>query len=275
MDLGLKDKVALVTGAGRGCGQTISITLAREGVKVGVNDYYLDRAEAVAKEIKDKGGEAIPLQADVTNRDQVEQIVKRLVDTHGQIDILVNNAGIPAGMLETEGMMALAPLFHQTDRDTWEKWVNLDFFGNLTCDRVVAPYMIDQKYGRIVSIISDAGRIGEPRQAVYSGAKGGIVAFNKALAKELARYGITVNCVASSAMEDTYLLGLMGGAEPKDEEAKKRREAMMRLYPLARAYNRLGLTSDIANAAVFLASDVAAFITGQVLSVNGGYSMVD
>ena len=117
MDLGLKDKVAIVSGAGRGLGRTICLTLAEEGAKVGVNDFYLDRAETVAKEIKDRGGKALALQADVTNLEQVREMVRKVVQTWGRVDIVVHNAGIPAGLLESEGIMALAPLFHETEKE--------------------------------------------------------------------------------------------------------------------------------------------------------------
>lgn len=272
MDLGLNNKVAVISGAGRGLGRTVALTLADEGAKVAVNDFYLDRAETVAKEIKDKGGEAIGIQADVTDTGQVEEMMKKINDTFGSLDIAIHNAGIPAGLLEDEGLMALAPLFHETDRATWEKWVNIDFYGIMNIAKAAIPFMINQNSGRIITIGSDAGRIGEPRTVVYSGAKAGTYGFVKAVAKEVARYGITVNGIVSSAMDDTYLTDIM----PKDTpESEARRKAVMRQYPLARARGGLGTTKDMANAIAFIASDCASWITGQLLSVNGGYCMVD
>ncbi|MDY6907885.1 MAG: SDR family oxidoreductase [Chloroflexota bacterium] len=273
MDLGYKGKVAVISGAGRGLGRTIALTLAEEGATVAVNDFYLERAEEVAKEIKAKGGEAIGVQADVTDTEAVIAMMKKVVDTLGRVDIVVHNAGIPAGLLETAGLLALAPLFHETDKETWDKWVNIDFYGLLNLAKAAIPHMIEQgSGGRIVSVGSDAGRIGEQRTVVYSGAKAGTYGFLKAVAKEVARYGITANAVVSSAMDDTFLSTLTGADSP---EAQERRKAVMRQYPLARARGGLGTTQDMANAVAFVASERASWITGQLLSVNGGYCMVD
>lgn len=274
MNFGLKGKVAVVTGSGRGIGRAISMTLAAEGAKVAVNDYYLDRAEAVAKEIESSGGDAIPVQADVTKADQVAQMVGAILDRWHRVDILVNNAGIPAGILETDPL-SLAHTFMESNREEWDRLIQLDFYGVLNCCHAVLGHMSSQNYGKIVSIISDAGRIGEPRQAVYSGVKAGIVGFSKALAKEVARYRINVNCVAPAATTGTYLSQLTGSDQPRTDEEKERLRKVMAVYPLARSMGRLGLPSDIANAVAFLVSDVSEWITGQVLSVNGGYCMVD
>lgn len=274
MDLGLKGKVAIVTGAGRGIGRGIAMTLAAEGAKVAVNDYYLDRAESVAREIKDAGGEAIPVQADVTQGDQVDEMVKRVTEELGGVDILVNNAGIPAGVLETDPM-SLAKTFMQSERQEWDRLIELDFVGVLNCCKAVLEPMSKQSYGKIVSTISDAGRVGEPGQTVYSGVKAGIVGFSKALAKEVARFKINVNCVAPSATWGTYLSELTGSEQPRSDEERERQQKVMRVYPLARSMGRLGMPSDLANAMAFLVSDAAEWITGQVLSVNGGYCMVD
>ena len=272
MDLGLKDKVAVVSGAGRGLGRTISLTLAGEGAKVAVNDFYLDRAEEVAKEIKDKGGQALAVQADVTDTQQVIDMVNKVAEAWGRVDIVVHNAGIPAGILETDGLLALAPPFHETGKETWDKWVGIDFYGLLNLARAAIPHMINQNGGRIISIGSDAGRVGEPRSVVYSGAKAGTYGFLKAVAKEVARYGITANAVVSSAMDDTFLSTLTSADTP---EAQERRKAVMRAYPLARSRGGLGTTQDMANAVAFIVSERASWITGQLLSVNGGYCMVD
>ncbi|MDY6907492.1 MAG: SDR family oxidoreductase [Chloroflexota bacterium] len=273
MDLGYKGKVAVISGAGRGLGRTIALTLAGEGATVAVNDFYMERAEEVAKEIKANGGEALPVQADVTDTQAVTDMMKKVVDTLGRVDIVVHNAGIPAGTLETEGMMALVPLFHETGKETWDKWVNIDFYGLLNLAKAAIPHMIEQgSGGRIISIGSDAGRVGEPRSVVYSGAKAGTYGFLKGVAKEVARYGITANAVVSSGMDDTFLSQLMPTDSP---EAQERRKAMMRQYPLGRARGSLGTTQDMANAVAFIASERASWITGQLLSVNGGYCMVD
>jgi len=274
MDLKLKGKVGIVTGSGRGIGRGIAMALAAEGAKVVVNDYYLERAEAVAKEIKDAGGEALAVQADITKAEQVEQMVKKVVDQWGKVDILVNNAGIPAGILESNPFSVMRT-FMESERADWDKWIQLDFGGTLNCCKAVLGPMAQQKYGKIINIISDAGRVGEPRQVVYSGVKAGIVGFSKALAKEVAQFRINVNCVAPSATGQTFTSQLTGSDNPQTEEQKERLKKVMKVYPLARSMGRLGLPSDLANAVAFLASDAAEWITGQVLSVNGGYCMVD
>lgn len=275
MDLGLSGKVAIVTGGGRGIGREICLTLAREGTKVAVNDYYEDRANAVSNEIAATGGTAMAARADVTDSSNVRQMVKTVVESLGKIDILVNNAGIPAGTLETEGRSGIVTLFANTNEDNWNRWVRLDFMGVLNCCSAVLPHMTSQKHGKIVSIISDAGRIGEYGTAVYSGVKAGIVGFSKALAKEVGRYCINVNCVSPSATWGTMMGDTSGGATPQTDEEREMQRKMLAMYPLAKGLNRLGLPSDLANAVTFLTSDAAPWITGQVLSVNGGYCMVD
>lgn len=274
MDLKLKGRVGIVTGSGRGIGRGIVMTLAAEGAKVVVNDYYLDRAEAVAKEIKNAGGEALEVQADITQAAQVDQMVKKVLDQWGKVDILVNNAGIPAGLLE-KNPITLIRTFMESERADWDRMINLDFIGTMNCCKAVLGPMSKQTYGKIVNIISDAGRIGEPRQVVYSGVKAGIVGFSKALAKEVAQFKINVNCVAPSATGQTFTSQLTGSDNPQTPEQKERLSKVMKVYPLARSMGRLGLPSDLANAVAFLASDAAEWITGQVLSVNGGYCMVD
>jgi len=276
MDLGLKDKVAIVTGAGRGIGRQIALTLAGEGAKVAVNDFYEDRAKTVADEIKAAGGQAIGVQADVTSFDEVQAMVKKAVEEWGTVHILCNNAG-NAGVLEagagpSQIPAGIAGLFMEMSPQGWDQWIKVNYYGLLNCARAVLDHMIEQKYGKIVTTISDAGRVGEPRQSVYSGAKAAQVGFSKALAKEMGRHCINVNCVAPGA---TYTEATLGRFEDRTDEVKEREQALYRVYPLARGHQRLGKPSDIANAVAFLASDCAEWITGQVLSVSGGYSTVD
>ncbi|MDY7019172.1 MAG: SDR family NAD(P)-dependent oxidoreductase [Chloroflexota bacterium] len=262
MELNLKDKVALVTGAGRHIGREIALTLAREGTTVVVNDYFADRADKVAEEIKASGGEAIGLRADVRDEDEVRAMVKQSLDRFGKIDILVNNAGVlPEGVGESAG-----PFFSETKSENWQDNVGVNLFGVLNCTRAVINQMIERKYGKIVNTVSDAGRVGEPGMTAYSAAKAGIVGFTKALAKEVGRYCINVNCVSLGSTPQT------GTITEVPEEKKK---AYFRLYPMARGWNRLGLPSDAANAVAFFASDTSVWVTGQVLSVSGGYSTVD
>jgi len=228
----------------------------------------------VAEEIKSAGGKAIAAQADVTQGELVEQMVNKVAAEWGTVHILVNNAGIPAGVLETDPM-SMMRTFMDTTRADWDKLINLDFIGVLNCCKAVLPYMSKQKYGKIVSIISDAGRVGEPGQTVYSGVKAGIVGFSKALAKEVCRFEVNVNCVAPSATTGTFLSELLGTGNPRNADEQARLDKILKVYPLGRSKKRLGNPSDLANAVVFLASDVSEWVTGQVLSVNGGYCMVD
>jgi NAD(P)-dependent dehydrogenase (short-subunit alcohol dehydrogenase family) len=263
MDLGISGRVALVTGAGRGIGAEIGRTLAAEGVRVAVNDLFQERADESAEEMRRAGAEAIGVAFDVTDFAAVEAGVRRVLDEFGQVDILVNNAGIPAATAN-DALPSAGGLFGGTDREQWDRTMGLITYGVLNCARAVIGPMTEKRWGRIVSVISDAGRVGEPRLVAYSMAKAGVVGFTKALAKEAGRNCITVNCVSpATTVTDAT----------KDWIAAQG-EQIMRAYPLARGLGRLGQPSDIANAVAFLASERAEWITGQVLSVNGGYSMV-
>lgn len=265
MDLGIEGRVALVTGAGRGIGRQICLTLAEEGVRVVVNDLFQDRAAGVADEIKGAGGQAMGAAADVTDGDAVKAMVGRVTEEWGAVDILVNNAGIPVIESSQDAMTAAGQFFGQSDRAQWDRTMGLITYGVLNCSRAVIEGMSERGWGRIVSIISDAGRVGEPRLVAYSMAKAGVVGFSKALAKEVGRYRVTVNCVSPATTE----------TEATTAWIRSQGERIMRGYPLAKGLNRLGRPEDIANAVAFLASQRAEWITGQVLSVNGGYSMAD
>lgn len=265
MDLGIKDRVALVTGAGRGIGKQICLTLAEEGAKVAVNDVFLERADAVAEEIKGAGGQAMGVAADVTDQEAVAAMVQRISGEWGSVDILVNNAGIPVITSSEDASVAGGQLFSQSDRAQWDRTMGLITYGLLNCSRAVIEGMSERRWGRIISIISDAGRVGEPRLASYSLAKAGVVGFSKALAKEVGRYCLTVNCVSPATTETDATAAWI----------QARGEQIMRQYPLAKGLGRLGQPADIANAVAFLASQRAEWISGQVLSVNGGYSMAD
>jgi NAD(P)-dependent dehydrogenase (short-subunit alcohol dehydrogenase family) len=265
MDLGINDRVALVTGAGRGIGRQICLTLGAEGAKVAINDVFQERADAVADEIKQAGGEAMGVVADVTNLEAVTAMVKRISDEWGALDILVNNAGIPVIASADDAAVAAGQFFSQSDRSQWDRTMGLITYGVLNCSRAVLEGMSERRWGRIISIISDAGRVGEPRLVAYSMAKAGVVGLSKALAKEVGRYCVTVNCVSPATTETDATAAWI----------QAQGERIMRQYPLAKGLSRLGQPSDIANAVAFLASERAEWITGQVLSVNGGYSMAD
>ena len=263
MDLGIKDRVAVVTGAGRGIGRQICLTLGQEGAKVAVNDVFQERADAVAEEITQAGGQALGVVADVTNLEAVTAMLSRIADEWGAVDILVNNAGLPVS--EGSQDAAAGPFFSRSDRAQWDRTMGLITYGALNCSRAVVEGMSERCWGRIISIISDAGRVGEPRLVAYSLAKAGVVGFSKALAKEMGRYCVTVNCVSPGTTE----------TDATAEWIQEQGERIMRQYPLAKGLNRLGQPADIADAVAFLASQRAEWITGQVLSVNGGYSMPD
>jgi 2-hydroxycyclohexanecarboxyl-CoA dehydrogenase len=271
MDLGLKDKVAIVTGGGRGIGRQIALTLAGEGVKVAVNDFYEDRAASVAEEIAKANGTAMGVQTDITDFEQAKAMAKKVADKWGRIDILCNNAG-NAGIVDPAKAKGILGKFMEMDTNSWAQWINVNFFGVLSCTRAVLEYMVRQNYGKIVNTISDAGRIGESRQSVYSGAKAGVVGFTKAIAKELGANCINVNCVSPGA---TYTEATLGKFENRSDAQKEGEKNLYRAYPMARGLQRLGLPSDVADMAVFLASDRSQWITGQVISISGGYSMVD
>ncbi|HWR38666.1 MAG TPA: 3-oxoacyl-[acyl-carrier-protein] reductase [Patescibacteria group bacterium] len=245
----LDGKVALVTGASRGIGRAVALSLAKAGAKVVVN--YAGNAlaaENVRQMIVDNGGEAIAVQADVADGASVEAMVKQVMDAYGRIDILVNNAGITRDGL----------LMRMKDED-WDAVMNTNLKGVFYCTKAVSRVMMKQKSGRIVNMTSVVGLMGNPGQANYSAAKAGVIGFTKAMAKELASRGITVNAIAPGYITTDMTAGLP--EQVKTDLADK--------IPL----NRLGTPEDIANATLFLASDAAGYITGQTLQVDGGMLM--
>ena len=244
---GLKDRVALVTGAGRGIGRAIAERLAAEGAKVAALDLDEATARATAEAI---GG--VGLRMDVTDRASVSAAVAEVERTLGPADILVNNAGWDK-----------AEPFVKSAEETWDKVIAINLKGPIRMTRAVLDGMIERRRGRIVSIGSDAGRVGSSGEAVYSAAKAGIIGFSKTLARELARYQINVNVVCPGPT-NTPLLAEVGAGNPKLAEALKR----------AVPFGRIGEPEEIAAAVAFLASDDAAYVTGQTLSVSGGLTMV-
>jgi len=265
MDLGIGGRVALVTGAGRGIGRQICLTLGEEGAQVAVNDVFQERADAVAAEITGGGGRAIGVVADVTDYEAVASMVRLIGEKLGPVDILVNNAGIPVITSGEDAMAVAGQFFSASERAQWDRTMGLITYGVLNVSRAVIERMAERRWGRIISVISDAGRVGEPRLVAYSMAKAGVVGFTKALAKEMGRFCITANCVSPATTE----------TEATAAWIRAQGEQIMRGYPLAKGLQRLGKPADIANAVAFLVSERAEWITGQVLSVNGGYSMVD
>ena len=255
--LDLEGRVALVTGAGQGVGEATARYLAAYGAKVIVNDYVLDRATAVASAINDDGGAAIAVQGDVSDQGDVERAVAEGKAAFGTIDVLVNNAG-NAGANPTA---LTGKPFWEKDPAEWEPFMQVNLYGPLHCSRAVIPGMIEANRGRIITVISDAGRQGEPGLEVYSAAKAGAAGLSRALARSLGRFNITVNNVAIAATR-TPATSLM----TDNEEYAKR---VLRNYII----RRFGEPSDVAAMITFLASDSSGWITGQTYPVNGGFSI--
>jgi 2-hydroxycyclohexanecarboxyl-CoA dehydrogenase len=249
----LQDKVVLVTGGGRGIGRAICLRLAEEGAKVAVVDILLNETEQVAVEIKKSGGQAIAVQTDVTSLEQVRACVQTVTETWGRLDVLVNNAGWDK----------LEP-FVESKPETWEKVIAINLKGPISFCHAVIPHMIARQAGKIISISSDAGRVGSSGEAVYSACKAGIIGFSKTLARELARAKINVNVVCPGPTETPLLKSITEGSA-----GAKVIDAMTRAVP----FRRLGQPEEIAAAVAFFASPDADFVTGQVLSVSGGLTM--
>jgi NAD(P)-dependent dehydrogenase (short-subunit alcohol dehydrogenase family) len=256
--LSLSGKVALVTGAGQGVGRQIALHLAaHDAAAVVVNDFFAERAAAVAAEVEERGARGLALRCDVTDFEGVRAMVAAAETEVGPIDILVNNAG-NAG---PQASIVDPTPFWETGPEDWAPWLGANFFGVLNATNAVVGGMVERGYGRIVTVVSDAGRVGEPNFVVYSGAKAGAAGFVRALAKAVGGAGVTANCVALSAMRT-----------PATDEITADEDAVRRLL---RGYviRRLGEPDDAANMALFLASDAASWITGQTYPVNGGYTM--
>ena len=245
-------KTAIVTGAGSGIGREAALGLARDGANVVLGDLSLERAQAVAEEISAIGGTATPVQVDVADADLVRTMVAVTMEKFGKIDILVSNAGWDKVMP-----------FLNTDEGLWDRVIAVNYRGHLACAHAVVPHMIEAGSGKVVLVASDAGRVGSSGEAVYSGAKGAVIAFSKALARETARQGINVNCVAPGLTDTPMLTNVSEGNE-------KLMAAIIRAIPLG----RVGTPEEVARAVLFLVSSDADYITGQTLSVNGGLSMV-
>jgi 2-hydroxycyclohexanecarboxyl-CoA dehydrogenase len=247
----LDSKVAIVTGAAQGIGKAIVSRLGAEGAKVALADVQLDLAEQAAAEIRSTGANAIAIRLDVTKLDDALAAADRVERELGPIDILVNNAGWDA----------VQP-FLETGPELWDKLIAINFRGILNCCKAVAPRMQSRGAGKIISISSDAARVGSTGEAVYAGCKAAIIGFSKTLARELAANHINVNVVCPGPTETALLKTAMAGRE-------KVLEAMARGIP----FRRLGQPADLAGAVAFFASSDSDFITGQVLSVSGGLTM--
>jgi 3-oxoacyl-[acyl-carrier protein] reductase len=244
----LNGRVAIVTGGAQGIGKAIALTLARHGADVVVTDINLERAQATAQEIEALQVRSLAIKANVADVSAAEQMVKETVDKLGKIDILVNNAGITRDNV----LLRMKP-------EEWDQVMEVNLKGTYACTRAALKFMFRQKNGRIVNIASITGLMGNAGQANYSASKAGIIGFTKAVAREYANRGITVNAVAPGFIDTA-----MTQAIPEKE-----REALTRQIPM----ERLGTPDDVAAAVYFLVSDLSGYITGQVINVNGGMYM--
>lgn len=245
----LDGKVAIVTGSGRGIGRAVAIAFASEGAKVTIAELDLEPAEEVVNEIKSRGGLAIAVPTDVSNRESVKKAVETTIKEFGQVDILVNNAGI----------LRLNMLQKMTE-DQWDAVLNTHLKGTFNCTQAVSTHMIERKYGKVINVVSRAGIQGTIGQINYGSAKGGMIGFTKSAAKELARYNINVNAISP-------------GAATRMTEKIRTDPKLGQVYLEQIPLRRWAEPEEIAPAFVFLASDEASYITGQVLCVDGGLTM--
>jgi 3-oxoacyl-[acyl-carrier protein] reductase len=248
-------RVALVTGSGIGIGRAISMHMARAGAEVWINDLDLGRAESVVAEIEAEGGKAHPVVADVCDPASVREMAR----TTGPLDILVNNAGTGVRAFGSDGI-PLVP-FADSDPKDWEPVMRVNLTGVLHVTHAYLSDMIERGWGRVLTIVSDAGRKGERRQVVYGAAKAAAMGFTRGLAAEVGRSGVTVNCISLGSMRH----GPLADAADADPELERK---LTTAYPVG----RLGRPDDPAPLAVLLCSDAAEWITGQVYPVDGGYA---
>ncbi len=246
--MNVQDKVALVTGAAQGIGRVIATALARQGADVAVCDINEESLQDVCKDIEAAGRKALPIRVDVSQLSECDAMIKQAVDSLGKLDILVNNAGI------TRDTVLL-----RMKEEQWDQVMQVNLKGTFNCTKAAIRTMFKQKGGRIINISSVTGAMGNPGQANYSASKAAVMGFTKAVAREYAHCGITVNAVAPG-----FIQTAMTDAIPEKE-----REAMISQIPA----KQLGTPEDVANTVCFLASDLAGYITGQVIHINGGLYM--
>ncbi|GLZ48136.1 acetoacetyl-CoA reductase [Actinomycetospora sp. NBRC 106375] len=251
----MSSRTAFVTGGAQGIGRGIATTLGAQGFRVAVVDLNQEAAQATAAAIAEAGGTATAVVADVTDTASVQAAVKAVTEELGPVEVAVNNAGWDDFMP-----------FLDTTEDFWDRILDINFKGALRVAQAVVPGMAERGFGRVVTIGSDAGRVGSSLEAVYSGAKGGIIAFTKTLAREVATQGVTANTVCPGPT-DTPALRTFTASSGQD--AEKVLAGMTRAVPM----RRLAQPADVAAAVAFFASDAAGYVTGQTLSVSGGLTM--
>lgn len=250
----MNGRVALVTGGGSGIGREICIGLAAMGRHVAVADLNLKGAQDTTAMISESGGRAVAVAMDVADTDAVQAGIFEAIDELGPVEILVNCAGWDE----------LMP-FLSTDEDFWDRVIEINYKGVLRTVHACLPSMLEAGWGRIINIASDAGRVGSSFEAVYSGAKGGIIAFTKTIAREAARSGVTANVVCPGPTDTPLLDGIVAASDDGDKIIG----AMARAVPM----KRVGTPTEVASAVLYFNSDEAAFVTGQTLSVSGGLTM--
>ncbi len=256
--LTLEGRVALITGAGQGIGRQVALHFAaHRAAGIVVNDFVLERAQAVAGEVQQLGGQAIAVQADVTDLAAVKDMVAQGAAAFGKVDVLVNNAGNAGAEPSPE---ARKP-FWEVGPEAWNSYIGVNLYGVINCTGACIPGMIERRSGRIVTIISDAGRMGDSGMEIYAGAKAGAAGFTRAVARTLGRHMITANCISIAAT-------LTPAIEARLKADPERLKKMMEKYVIRRP----GRPDDVANMALYLASEASAWITGQTYPVNGGYS---
>jgi 2-hydroxycyclohexanecarboxyl-CoA dehydrogenase len=251
---GASPRTALVTGGGRGIGRAVAEGLAADGFSIVIADLRREESDEVATAITDAGGRALAVEADVANSASVAAAVKAAEDRFGHVDVLVNNAG-------WDDLMP----FLATDEAFWDRIIDINFKGPLRFTRLLLPGMVERRYGRIVNIGSDAGRVGSSLESVYSGAKGGIIAFTKTIAREVARSGVTANVVCPGPTDTPFMKETMAAQENSDAVLK----AMVKSVPM----RRLAAPEEVASAVRYFVTDEAGYVTGQTLSVSGGLTM--
>jgi len=248
----LEDKVAIITGAGSGIGRATTLLFAQEGAALSISDINMEGLENVANELREIGTRVLTSRVDISNGKEVNEMVEKTIAEFGRVDILVNNAGY---------VYFKGRYFYRTDPEEWEPHINVTLKGTLNVTRAVVPHMIEQKSGRIISLSSGSAKYPMPGSTVYSAVKAGIAGFSRCLALELAPYGILANCITPGSIKTkaTRMMQLPRG------EAEK----VFARIPLG----RIGEPEDIANMALYLASDAGKYVTGQNYSVDGGMTM--
>jgi 2-hydroxycyclohexanecarboxyl-CoA dehydrogenase len=264
MELGLKGKHVIVTGGGSNIGRAIVHAFAAEGSDISIAELVPSQGEIVAGEVAamNTGSRVTVIPADVTDPEKVALMVEQAIAVFGPVDVLVNNVG-----------WTVDRLFMEKPRHEWEREVQVNLWGAINCIHAVLPGMIEQQAGAIVCISSDAGRMGEYREAVYSACKAGVIALSKSVARETGRYGLRLNVVCPGLVvppDDESISGESMWTQMREIFTEEVRERVERNY----LFRRMGTAQEVANAVVFLASDAASFITGQTLSVSGGYTMM-